>query len=406
MTLTLSVLQKSDKMIWFYLFVFFFTSKARSLTIHQALQEFSLGNHEFSGDIYEVLIKSIDNLVFSPLSAEIILGLTSEGTKGKTEKELVRALYLPGKKITEAAVSQLRLNVSSESLTLLSANRIFIGEHFKIETSFKNLAEDVYKSDVVNVDFSNSQYATDLINNWVAESTNNRIQNLIDPKSISSSTRIVLVNALYLSAKWSHPFSSRNTRKETFHITSNSSKIVDMMHSSSSGTQCKFLHSVLLRAKFLEMSYRDSNITMTFILPDAIDGLAEIERNPKDYLRQQDLISEKVDIALPKFTITTSIDFKKLLIELGVHDLFESTANLSGISKGERLLVDTIVQKAFINVTESGTEAAAATAVIGGLTAVFNPSRPIFTFKADHPFMYYIRETDSGVILFAGRFTN
>ncbi|CAG9862502.1 unnamed protein product [Phyllotreta striolata] len=361
------------------------------------------GNTKFTADVYKKLIQTKNgNIILSGLSAEIILSLLTSGAKGQTQQELVNALNLPAKqKDRDDAFSQITtsLNINTDDLKLLSANKLYPDVKFTIAGKFNQTAVQVYKSDVESIDYTNPQAASETINSWVAGRTNNKIQNLIDSKNLGPDTVLVLVNALYLLAKWQQPFEKHNTMKRPFYTSQTSSKSIDTMYTEK---HVKYSHCSAMKAKFLELDFQGDKVSMVFVLPDERTGLSAVEENIEQYLAPQNYDNAYVAITLPKFQINTDIDFTKILQQLGVTTAFSNSADLSGISKNLGLKVSFVVQKAFINVTESGVEAAAATGV--GVSKLSLPSKPELSFKADHPFIYYITDKSSGIVLFAGRF--
>lgn len=374
----------------------------------EALQEFVAGNHRFSARVYkEILKEQKGNFIVSPFSAETVLALTNEGAKGDTASEFITGLSLPStkEKIQQAFKSFLpKLKTSEDDLKLLSANKIYVGEDVKLNEDFQSVAKNVYDSAVDNINFVKNVEAAATINNWVEEHTNRKIQDLIKSDTIDGDTKVVLVNALYFSGQWENQFEDYLTSKKKFYRTKDDAVEVDTMH------QVEYLNyyeNKNLNAKFLELSYKGADISMVIVLPNEQEGLARLEENVEQLLAPQPFTRERVDVDLPRFTIETEIKFIPILKQLGIKKAFDANlADLTGISSNYKggLYISDVVQKAFINVTETGTEAAAATAVIAskrsGHLQPFDPT----IFHADHPFLYIIKFKD--VILFAGRFAN
>lgn len=192
------------------------------------------------------------------------------------------------------------------------ADKLYIDKKFKVKKSFQNVAVSSYQSEVEKVNFSDNQKTANLINDWVENKTNNKIQDLINPNQLNSNTELVLVNTLYLSAKWQTPFSQRKTNKQKFYYLSGKIEDVDMMHSFDIATYLYF-HCGFLKAKFLEIPYKDSNLSATFVLPDARNGLVDLEKNVEFYLKPHNLTLQRVAVSIPKFSATTEHDFKEIL---------------------------------------------------------------------------------------------
>ncbi|KAJ8936886.1 hypothetical protein NQ318_010913 [Aromia moschata] len=432
-----------------------------------ALQDFIESNHKFTSAVYkhcnfsfqfEGLVKEkVGNVIVSPFSTETILALAYEGAKGQTASELLSGLYLPDAEELHAAFKSLtqQFQVSGDDLKLLSANKIYVAQDVEIEENFKDIAVSVYTADVDNVDFSKPGIASE-INGWVEENTNNKIQDLIDPNSIGPNTRMVLINTLYFYGKWESMFEKTGTVARVFYRSKNETVDIDTM------TQTGFLkysESADLDAKFLELPYQDGNISMIIALPNNIEGLADLEDRLEEVLEINQFWNEYLEVTMPKFVTVSEIDFVPILknikyglkdFPLGIQRVFEDNADLTGFSsKANDLYISGVTQKAYINITEGGTEAAggsdivtenvhsflrsqmteeklairvflrhywkkglsarAAAKVICEVEGVIPeplpgpPGPDPVPFHIDHPFLYVIRK--SGVIPFIGRYT-
>ncbi|CAH1156244.1 unnamed protein product [Phaedon cochleariae] len=369
------------------------------------LQQLASGNQRDSANLYRGVARaSTGNLIFCPVSAEIVLSLLTEGAAGPTKTELIEGLSLPPNDADRrSAFSELTAELNQNSSSkLLSANRIFIAPAFQIERSFEDIAVSDYRAGIENINFADSSAAAHTINQWVEDHTNNRIQNLISPDSLSGATRMILVNTLYLKGNWARQFKAYLTQPGPFFTSAENSTSVDMMHAQET---YRYKHCNSLKAKFLKMDFEDRRISMTFVLPDAKDGLGALENRLEDVLAVNVTDNQRVSVTLPRFSIQSSMDLKPILQQNGIRRVFDpSQANLTGISSSEGLYVDFVVQKAWINVTETGVEAAAATAV-GASRNLFTPP-PNLMFIADHPFIFFIRHASSNVLLFLGRYSN
>ncbi|XP_018575332.1 antichymotrypsin-2 isoform X3 [Anoplophora glabripennis] len=369
---------------------------------NEVLKEFVNGNHKFTAAVYKEILKNEKgNFIASPFSVETVLALTNEGAKGDTSSELITGLSLPKTKdnIQKFFKTFLpKLKKSDEELKILSANKIYVKEGVKLENDFKSIATSIYNSGVSDVDFKNKVEAAETINNWVEDNTNHKIKNLIDPDTLDKDTSMILVNALYFSGKWASEFQSYSTYKKKFFKTKDETVDIDTMYQSE---YLSYYENPALNTKFLKLDYRGADVSMTFVLPNAVDGLATLEENVEQLLVTQPLIKAIIEVEIPKFVTETSIKFKPILQDLGIQKLFTDEADLTGLSSSDKnLLVSDVVQKAFINVTETGTEAAAATAVHGVPSSL--PPPPKYSFKADHPFLYFIKY--NGIVLFVGRY--
>ncbi|XP_072377537.1 serpin B11-like [Diabrotica undecimpunctata] len=359
-------------------------------------------HNEFTIDAYQELVKIFNgsNFMVSGLSAEIALSLLANGARGETQYELLEGLRLPYdiENVNKAYANiTSRLKINQTRIKLLSANKIYLAQNFLIKNQFHDIAVKIYDAEVQNLDFNNSEEAADTINDWVDHKTNSRVQDFVDSKTLKSNTKLVLVNALYFAGEWKNPFPIDNTADLTFHSSPTESKEISAMHTAAF---TKYAYNDKLKAAFLELEFTDGNFSMTFVLPDKIDGLAAVEKNIAEYLAPQNMKIKEVLITLPKFRMETAINFTSILESLGITDIFHD-ADLSGIADN-KLEVSKIDQKTYIDVNEYGAAAAATTAIsVGNRQKGFQR-----TFKADHPFLFYIKENDLGEVLFVGRFTS
>ncbi|CAH0546710.1 unnamed protein product [Brassicogethes aeneus] len=375
-----------------------FSTMALILCKINAQTELADGNGIFSTNIFKVLNnQDKNNFLVSPFSIQVVLALTSEGTKGETFDQLTSAVGIPKNMSTrhrEYKILLKSLNINLEVLKLLSANTIYVQDQNPLKEEYQDIARQVYFADIQNINFTDKTYAVNVINKWVEEHTYDKIQNLISPNNLNALTSVILVNTLYFLGKWAQPFKVGKTRIGGF--TTMSGSVVQVPFMKHVG---KFKYKETERAQFIRLPYiqeNNTNVFMVVILPktdlDSIDVSAIFQRG---------IFSEEVvKVILPKFSMETSTELRPILQELGVKDLFEQkSADLSGMAgeKGQ-LVVTNLVQKTFINVTEVGTEAGAATAVIVASKGIFLPS---ITFNANRTFMYYIEVNN--VILFSGR---
>uniref|UniRef100_A0AAR5Q3R8 Serpin domain-containing protein n=1 Tax=Dendroctonus ponderosae TaxID=77166 RepID=A0AAR5Q3R8_DENPD len=364
-----------------------------------ALDKFAEGNHKFTARLYNEILKANigKNFVFSPFSVEVILALTRAGAKGKTASEFSTGVDLPSEEVTEEALKLFLplLKSSNENLRLTTANKLYINSNFSILDSYKKLAVSTYDAATENVDFTKTTETANRINQWVEERTNNKIQNLVKPESLDD-VQLVLINALHFKGKWSNPFVPSVTKSD-FYVSATERTTVDMMFTEDT---FKYAESADLDAKFIELPYEGGNVSMTVVLPNKVDGLAALERNLQAVFQPQNYQELYVSVKLPTFLTETELNLTPLLKNLGLTTIFSESADLSGIAS-EPLMVSEVLQKAFINVTTTGTEAAATTALYGLLLSAPIYSTPVVYFTADHPFFYYIKIHE--LILFIGK---
>ncbi|CAL7940866.1 unnamed protein product [Xylocopa violacea] len=365
-----------------------------------ALQAVSDGTNEFSSLFYQTVAeKTPGNLIMSPLSAAIVLAMAAYGSRGETENQFKKLLHLPsanGESGYQALIDNLN-KIQENKLQL--ANKIFTAEHLDMKPTYKELTETYFHSIAQAVDFAKSQQAADTINGWVEQNTNELIKDLIKPGDLNNSTALVLVNAAYFKGLWNDQFNPNSTTDMPFYIDSNTVKNVPMMSRIGSYRSGELPE---LNAKFIELPYKGGELSMLIILPNVVDGLAEVEKKllnvnlanvlNQGYVRTQNLY-------LPKFKIESKIELEDVLKKMGLIDAFDGRADFSGISN-EKMDISKVVQKAFIEVNEEGTEAAAAT----GMSVALSVSADPIEIIVNHPFLYSIIKTgDTNVQLFKGR---
>jgi len=259
-----------------------------------------------------------------------------------------------------------------------------------------------YKASLISVDFKNTpEQARIQINKWVEQKTNNKIQDLIKPGILNPLTRLVLTNAIYFKGDWAIPFRERSTHDAPFWLNRDNSVTVPLM------TQEEYFrwgkHEAM---QLLELPYAGNNLSMIILLPNEVDGLPALEASlTQDNLSSwlKSLKKRELRVFLPKFKMTSEFNLSRMLGAMGMPDAFTTNADFSGMTGTKELFISAVVHKAFVDVNEEGTEAAAATAVTMRMTAVATPPPE---FRADHPFLFLIRHNPSGSILFLGRVIN
>lgn len=365
------------------------------------------GNTAFALDMYSKLKAEKGNLFFSPYSISSALAMTYGGARGTTAAEMEKTLHFTQRQQVHEDFAWLNQELAAAQkdggVELAIANSLWPQKSELFRPEFLEMTQKYYKSPVTPLDYNNPAQAVRTINSWVADNTKQKIQNLID--GLDRETVMVLVNAIYFKGKWAEPFKKEMTRDGDFTLASGEKTTVPMMHQTK-----KFAYSETDAMQILEMPYVGNRTSMVVILPRDPAGIAKIE----DQLETQTLARwtswlnspREVIVTLPKFKMTWgTFDLKPAFENLGMHAPFSGTnADFSGMKemKGtlDRIVISKILHKAFVEVNEEGTEAAAATAVImvrGGI----GPTIP--SFNADHPFIFLIRDKTTGSILFIGK---
>lgn len=362
----------------------------------------SLSSGLFTADLLKQIAKSPvnENLIFSPISIQTALALAYLGAAGKTAEELKNGLRLPStdKDKVGELFAQI-LNKKSGEASLSIANRMYISSEYPLQADFNKRAEKYFNSGAEKLDFEKSPTkAIETINTWVENKTNNKINNLLKPGSVDRDTVALIINAIYFKGKWQVPFSQDLTQKSPFWISNTKKVDVDTMYGSD--RRLKYGEFADLNATAIEMPYQDSDLSMMLILPSKKDGLADLE-SKLGSIDINELSSKmetrKVDLKIPKFKIDFSTALSGVLKEMGIRSMFEQ-ADLPGIfQSGPNVKVSNVQHKAFIDVNEAGSEAAAATFLeISLMSLDYN----LKYFFVDRPFFFAIK--DPQTIYFAG----
>ena len=372
-----------------------------TLALHLAL----INDQQFTGN----------NLFYSPSSLSIALAMTSMGAKGNTAVQMAKALHweaLPKYELhtqEQHFLSALQES-NAEANELLAANRLFVQKNFSLVQEFVEGTKKFYEAEIALVDYQkDAEGARKEVNDWVEQKTKQKIKNLISERVFDSFTRLTLVNAIYFKGFWQNQFEKQATFPQQFFVSEGEKVEVQMMHLTKN-----FKHiedGGELPCQVLELPYQGKDLSMVILLPHDTHGLSKLEESfthdklHKALERVSQSHPHKVRLSLPRFELTQQFSLKKILMKMGVTDMFdEFKADFSDIASGpEKLYVSHVIHKAFVEVNEKGTEAAAATAVV--MMAPSGMVLKIPVFCADHPFLFMICHK-SGAILFMGRVLN
>ncbi len=357
-------------------------------------------NNAFAIDFYsQISHDSENNLFFSPWSISTAAAIVYEGARGNTADEMQLVFGFasdPISRQSEFQTANYLLNQKNSEYKLDIANGLWIQEGFVPHTNYVDIARTYYDSKVDTVDFRTN--GIDVINEWVSQKTQEKIKDLFPPGP-RPDTKLAITNAIYFNGTWEKPFKVERTMDVPFWITPEQSIDVPMMH-----LQTTYLNSTWTEnLQIVQLPYQGDTLSMLIILPHEKDGISSVEENlSAENLTawQNSLYMSKVNVSIPKFELETDYDLKPILGNLGMIDAFsEKIADFSGMSDAD-LFIDEAVHKAFVNVNEKGTEAAAATGF--GIALESAPQ----IIQADHPFLFVIQDDTTGNILFIGRVTN
>lgn len=363
------------------------------------------GNSEFAMELFKKIntSDSNSNIFFSPFSISTALSMTYAGARGNTAQQMADTMrFRLAPSDLHPAFGDLVTSLQSDNkgYRLEIANALWGQQGYEFQPDFLALIQKYYNGGFNTVDFGDqTEVSRGIINRWVEHKTNDKIKDLLPQGSLTSLTRLVLTNAIYFKGDWVTKFKPEENRLSTFHIQSDGIVNVPMMHQSGN-----FRYAEIDGVKVLELPYVGGDLSMVIVLPKTT--VAEFDQG-LDARRLSDWMAkateQDVDIALPKFKFEANYELNDILSGMGMADAFDlPPADFSGISGKKDLYITKVIHKAVIEVNEEGSEAAAATAVILGTKSIrFKPE-----FKADRPFLFFIRHNATGSILFLGRVMN
>ncbi|MXQ98263.1 hypothetical protein E5288_WYG020294 [Bos mutus] len=332
------------------------------------------------------------------------------GAKGNTAAQMCQTLSLNKSSGGGEDVHQGFQNLLSEvnrrdtQYLLRTANRLFGEKTYDFLSSFKDSCRKFYQAEMEELGFvCATEESRKHINTWVAEKTEGKIRDLLPANSVNPMTRLVLVNAIYFKGNWDTQFNKEHTEERPFRVSKNVQKPVQMMFKKST---CKITYIGEISTQILVLPYVGQELNMVILLPSESTDLNTVEKALTyekfiAWTKPDVMDEEEVEVSLPRFTLEASYDMEEFLRDLGVTDAFEEArADFSGMSSGRGLHLSKVMHKSFVEVTEEGTEAAAATGAVVMMRCLMVVPR----FCADHPFLFFIQHSRTGAILFCGRF--
>jgi serpin B len=370
------------------------------------LTSLSDGNGEFALDLYHNLRDADGNLFFSPYSISQALAMTYAGARGETEKQMADTLHftLPQASL-HPVFNYLDLKLTSDDkgdkdFHLTIANALWGQKGYVFLPAFLDILAENYGAGMITLDFAvQPQEACNSINSWVSDKTEGRIKDIISPSNISPDTRLVLTNAIYFKASWYHQFRESMTTNDAFRLLDGTDVNVPMMRQTE-----LYGYNEGDTYQAVELLYDGARLTsMIIILPE--DGSFKDFESQINYSLLKQIISgierKQVQIQMPRFEFESEFSLKDSLREMGMASAFEN-ADFSGMTGSKGLFIADVLHKAFVLVDETGTEAAAATAVM------MEESEPVVEaeISIDHPFIFLIRDIETNSILFLGRVLN
>jgi serpin B len=389
------------------------THEARAMEAADSVAALVEGNTAFALDLYSQLSHGEGNRFLSPFSVSTALAMTYAGAQDETARQIAKSLRftLPPSQLHPAfhrLIAELHSRNAERSASnqapnveLFTANAIWNQSGERILPDFQKRIEVNYQGALYPIDFRGApEEALRTINGWVEAQTKGKIVDLLKASHINRSTSLILTNAIYFKALWTSPFTPEKTLPDDFHSSPHDVVRVPMMKQIG---RFRYFDEGNLQA--LELPYKGNRLTMVILLPRAKDGLSQLESS-LTYAKIENWLSKlssyRVELSLPRFKLTAEAELTSALSELGMPVAFRpGAADFSGITGNRELFISAVVHKAFVEVDEKGTEAAAATGVAVARAAAI--AQPPVVFRADHPFFFLIRDVTTGSILFMGR---
>jgi len=370
-------------------------------------------NNQFAFDYYSKLAsKEKDNIFFSPFSISAAFVMTYEGAKGQTADQIRSVFYFPDDlNIVRAEYASFfsEINKKDKKYELNSANALWAQQDYKFSKDYFENVEKYYGGKATNLDFrKNPEGSASTINKWVENQTKNKIKNLISPDAINEDTKLILTNAVYFKGEWIKKFNKKDTKEEDFRTVNDGTIKTQMMRLTDD--EAVFNYGENINLQILEMAYSGNDLSALFILPKN-DDLTKLEslisnKNLSDW--KKDMGKQRVKVYIPRFKFETTYTMGEDLINMGMSIAFSDSADFSGMTASgkKELKIDEAIHKAFVEVNEEGTEAAAATGIMMQMTSAPPKEIEIPVFRADHPFLFIIQHKSTGNILFIGRVVN
>ena len=370
------------------------------------------GNSAFAFELYRALKGEEGNLFYSPYSISLALAMTYAGARGETAEQMAATLqFILDQDRLHPAFNWLDAELASrgegaqgkdgEGFRLNIANAIWGQEDYTFLPDFLDVLAENYGAGLRVMDFITQAEKSRLaINEWVSDQTNNRIPELVPQGAIGALTRLVLTNAIYFNAAWAYPFDEKATANGPFYLLDGGQVTVPMMKQTES-----FGYTEGEGYQAVELLYDGDELSMVILLPAS--GNFQAFEEGLQFQQIADIMSglqpSAVSLTMPRFEFDSEFSLKDTLTGMGMQDAFSGAADFSGMTGNRELFISDVIHKAFVSVDEAGTEAAAATAVIMPTAA---PPEPSVDVTADRPFIFLIRDVETGTILFVGRVLN
>lgn len=362
----------------------------------------NLSNNQFAIDFYkQIAIEEKGNIFFSPFSLSAAMGMTYAGAKGVSSEQIGKVFHFNAnddKFHTQLGNTIKQINSKATTIQLKVVNTLWAEKTYPFNKAYNKLMTTAYSATIKQMDFINNFEQSRLaINDNIFKATNEKIKDLLPPNSLNTLTRLVLTNAIYFKGDWKTMFKKELTSDRDFFLTPQKSIKCKMM-----SVKSNFNYYEDSKIHALELPYVGENFSMVIILPQSNIPLEEVTNFLSNDIIA-DIIREfnkqEVTISIPQFKLSNGYQLKTLLSKMGMPQPFTDDADFTGMTTSNKLKISDVFHKAFIEVNEQGTEAAAATAVVVATKSVHF----VKSFIANRPFLFLIREKSTGTILFMGR---
>ncbi len=362
------------------------------------------GMGRFACELYQQFARGQDNVALSPLCNISALSMLLDGARGQTAAQLAKALHqaYPDSShylTVTGLLNQITRHGNAEGSELTLANGVFTQRGFAVRPDYERILVQYYHASATQFDFAgNPEQARIGINFWTANQTKGKLQDLFAPGTLSKDTRLVLTSAVYFHGLWQTEFHDTDTHPAPFHAGARETVSVPMM-----SLTAPLGYGEAPGLQILEMRYGGSPLVFDVLLPRTADGLNALETSltpEKLAAYWNGLGSRPVSVLLPRFRVDTDVSLREALVHMGVSDAFGGKADFSPIADRNDLVLSDVRHKAFVEVSEQGTIAAA---LSGSAVSLTSAGPPPVTFRADHPFLFLIRDPHTGIIVFMGR---
>lgn len=367
----------------------------------------------FGFKMYSLLRKQTPgNMLFSPYSISSAFGIVYAGAAGSTAEQIKEAMhYSVDADVLNRTFGKLNRDLTnnnriSDEFKMVIANALWLQTGLPLLPEFSQILNREYQVTPHRANFATQPEAARAeINSWVKERTFGRIVDIVPPQGVDRMTRLLLVNTVYLKAQWRRPFDSKYTRQASFFPDTERTLSVPTIENTDTYAFAKLDNCSLIELPYLAPEGSGLRLGMVVVLPNEKNGLEEIERSLTveqllGWMQKMQL--KRVNVILPKFTMNYMVSLKNALQQMGMVDPFSKNADFSKLSEEKGLSIGQALHKSFMSLDEHGTEVAAATAISIGATSI-GENKLVEVFRADHPFLFFIIDKTSGVILFLGR---